>query len=217
MAIGGAGAFVATQGSPFDTHRRTETVNQDASVTPETAPAGTPSITGVAGAPVPSGEPVSSGEAASSAEPSAGISAETTEIPVPIGRANPSQADLALHKNVESSSDESPGYPATGAVDGNIDTRWSSGFADPQWIRVDLAGIWSISDVRLTWEHAYAIKYRVDVSVDDKRWTTVYQTTSGTEGIRDIPIGATPARYIRVYGTQRSGPYGYSLLDFQVR
>ena len=54
---------------------------------------------------------------------------------------NPSKTNLALHKKVKSLSDEQPGYPAAAAVDGNLTTRWSSGFSDPQWIRVDLAAV----------------------------------------------------------------------------
>ncbi|MFI5890249.1 discoidin domain-containing protein [Actinoplanes sp. NPDC051513] len=212
VALGGGAAFVATRGTPFGVSHRASTVGQDASATPGLRP----TAAGVAGVPVASAEPT---ETASSATAPTGIAA-TSAGPTatkPAGRLNKSRANLALRKNVESSADEASAYPASDAVDGNPVTRWSSGFADPQWIRVDLGTVWQVTSVRLNWEHAYAIKYRVDISLDAKRWTTVYQTSSGTDGLRDIPIDPAPARYVRVYGTQRSSQYGYSLLEFEVR
>jgi hypothetical protein len=132
-------------------------------------------------------------------------------------RANPSGANLALRKTATASSIESDPWPASAAVDGDLKSRWSSGFADPQWIKVDLGRVWAIHDVTLAWEHAYAISYRVDVSVDGRHWSTVYRTTAGTDGTRDIRIATVPARYVRMYGTERVSQYGYSLLEFQVR
>lgn len=150
--------------------------------------------------------PATSGPATST--PAAGAPAtEAAEKPGP---------NLALHKRAEASSLEAAGFPAAAAVDGDLTTRWSSGFADPQWFLVDLGARRTIRTVRLRWEHAYAVTYRVDISTDLKRWTTVYRTTSGTDGLRDIPLEPIAARYVRMYGTKRNGPYGYSLQEFEV-
>jgi hypothetical protein len=224
VAIGGGAAFVATHGGvPLRVGHRTATVD-DGRSTPGVRPTGA----GVAGYPVPSDAPTgarptagptSAAPTPSSLAPSAvaaGSIAPTTAAPVS-GKPNRTRANLALRKAVESSTDEGSAYPASAAVDGDATTRWSSGFADPQWIRVDLAAVWQVSEVRLDWEHAYAVKYRVDISLDAKRWTTVYRTTSGVDGPRVIAITPAPARYVRVYGTQRSSQYGYSLLELEVR
>lgn len=215
VAIGGGAAFVAIHGVPFRVSHRTATV--DGRRAPDVRPTGT----GIAGYPVPPDAPIGitptagptpslalSGVAATSIGPTTAVLAS--------GKPNRSRANLALRKAVKSSTDESSAYPASAAVDGDATTRWSSGFADPQWIRVDLAAVWQVSEVRLDWEHAYAVKYRVDISLDAKRWTTVYRTTSGVDGLRDIPITPVPARYVRVYGTRRSSQYGYSLLELEV-
>ena len=167
-----------------------------------------PASAGLAGSPIASGPPTSTAPTTTSPSPSASASP---------GKANKSGANLALHAKAEASSVESVAWPAGDAVDGSLKSRWSSAFADPQWIRVDLGQVWSITDVRLEWEHAYAVKYRVDVSLDARRWTTVYRTSSGGYGTRDIRLDPTPARYVRMYGTRRSGQYGYSLLEFEVR
>lgn len=217
IAIGGGAAYVVTRGNPFRVGDRVATVDPSAGETVDPRP----TATGLAGEPVPSSEPPVAEsapiESAPTAEASATISPSPSLSPSLIGRLNPSKTNLALHKKAESRSDEQPGYSAASAVDGNLTTRWSSGFSDPQWIRVDLAAVWSVTDIKLDWENAYAKSYHVDVSLDAKHWTTVYRTTTGGGGIRDIPISAAPVRYVRMYGTKRNTQYGYSLLEFEVR
>jgi hypothetical protein len=218
VAAGGGAAFVATRGIPFGVSHRTATVDRGESGAADPRPV----ATGVAGVPVPPTESPATAPSAIAptgvaATATASASASTTGKPAVAGKPNKSKVNLALRKSVESSTDEAPGYPASAAVDGSVATRWSSGFADPQWIKVDLGAVWQVTHVRLTWEHAYAIKYRVDLSLDGKHWATAYRTSSGTDGLRDIPIDSTPARYVRVYGTQRSSQYGYSLLELEVR
>ncbi|MEU4240219.1 discoidin domain-containing protein [Actinoplanes sp. NPDC026619] len=187
-------------------------------VNTQDAPADRPAATGVAGSPVPSAAPsleptrAAPGTTAPPSSPASSPVATT-----PIGRANPAGANLALHKTATASSVESGTWPASAAVDGDMTSRWSSSFADPQWITVDLGAVWAVSDVRLAWEHAYAISYRVDLSLDAEHWSTVYRTTTGTDGTRDIRLSTVPARYARMYGTKRVSQYGFSLLEFEVR
>jgi hypothetical protein len=209
IAIGGGAAYVAWRGNPFPLKDRVSTVEPSAGATPDLQP----TATGLAGEPVPSAEPSVQASVPTESAPAAGASVS----PSPTGRSNPSKINLALHKKVQSLSDEQPGYPASAAVDGDLTTRWSSGFSDPQWIRVDLAGVWSVTDIKLRWENAYAKEYHVDVSLDGKHWRSVYRTVTGGGGVRDIPIPPTAARYVRMYGTERSSEYGYSLLEIEVR
>jgi hypothetical protein len=222
LAAGGGAAYVAMRGNPFPVDHRVATVDPSAGETPDPQP----TDTGLAGDPAPSSAPSLSASAPIESAPTAGASASLSlpaSLPPsapagpPPGRPNPGKVNLALHKKAESLSDEQPGFPAAAAVDGDLTTRWSSGFSDPQWIRVDLADVWSITDIKLDWQNAYAKSYHVDVSLDAKHWTTVYRTAKGGAGVRDIPIRPTAARYVRMYGTQRSTQYGYSLLEFEVR
>ncbi|MET9943035.1 discoidin domain-containing protein, partial [Streptomyces halstedii] len=57
---------------------------------------------------------------------------------VPATKAEAAPVLLSQGKPVTASSEENYGTPATAAVDGNANTRWSSAASDPQWIRVDL-------------------------------------------------------------------------------
>jgi beta-glucanase (GH16 family) len=113
------------------------------------------------------------------------------------------------------SSIENASFPAANAVDGNTGTRWSSAFSDPQWLRVDLGATHSISRVVLNWEAAFARAFQVQTSNDGVTWTTIYSTTTGSGGVQDVAVAGS-GRYVRMNGTQRATPYGYSLWEFQI-
>ncbi|WP_392755495.1 discoidin domain-containing protein [Streptomyces sp. LN590] len=134
---------------------------------------------------------------------------------VPATPAGAASSLLSQGRTVTSSSEENAGAPATSAVDGNDGTRWSSAFSDPQWIKVDLGASASVSQIVLKWEAAYATGYRIEFSTDNSTWTTAYSTTSGPGGTENLNVSGT-ARYVRLTGTARATPYGYSLWEFQV-
>jgi hypothetical protein len=110
---------------------------------------------------------------------------------------------------------QSATFPASAATDGNLGTRWSSAFADPQWLEVDLGSTRTICKVGLVWEAAYATAFQIQTSNDNATWTPIYSTITGTGGTQTLSITGT-GRYIRMYGTARATQYGYSLWEFQV-
>ncbi|WP_346433596.1 discoidin domain-containing protein [Nonomuraea composti] len=114
-----------------------------------------------------------------------------------------------------SSTESAAAFPASAAVDGDAGTRWSSAFSDPQWIQVDLGATAAISQVELSWEAAYATAFQIQVSTDGASWSTVHSTTSGTGGNQALSVSGS-GRYVRVLGTQRATPWGYSLWEFKV-
>ena len=63
---------------------------------------------------------------------------------------------LAYLKTATASSIRSPAYAAANAVDGDPTTYWSSTFADPAWLAVDLGEAHQISRVRIAWETAHS-------------------------------------------------------------
>lgn len=107
-------------------------------------------------------------------------------------------------------------YRAEFAVDGKPDTRWSSEFRDPQWLAVDLGASYTISRVELVWETAFGKAYSIEVSLDGENWKTIHTTTRGAGKSETIRFAPTQARWVRIYGTQRGTPFGYSLWDFRV-
>jgi hypothetical protein len=122
---------------------------------------------------------------------------------------------LSQGRPATASSTENAGTPASAAVDGDTTTRWSSAFADPQWLRVDLGSTATISQVVLVWEAAYATSFQIQTSADGSSWTSVYTTTTGTGGTQTLNLSGT-GRYVRIYATARATVYGYSLFEFQV-
>jgi hypothetical protein len=137
----------------------------------------------------------------------------------PTARVNTSGRNLAPDGTATASSLEGPGSgrQASYAIDGDPATRWSSGFSDPQWLRVDLGARWQISEIGLNWENAHATAYRVELSTDGTTWKSVYSTSNGQAGVATVKVAKLPARYVRVYGTKRSTDYGYSLWELEVR
>ncbi|MDX2408503.1 discoidin domain-containing protein [Streptomyces microflavus] len=134
---------------------------------------------------------------------------------VPATKAEAAPVLLSQGKPVTASSEENYGTPATAAVDGNANTRWSSAASDPQWIRVDLGATTQLSQVVLDWETAYGKGYRVELSTNGSDWSTAYQTANGDGGTDTLNVSGE-ARYVRVYGTARGTGYGFSLWEFKV-
>jgi beta-glucosidase len=124
-------------------------------------------------------------------------------------------ANAALGHPATASSMEGPGYPAQYAVDGSAVTRWSSAYADPQWLQVDLSASLPVCQVVLRWEAAYATAFQIQVSNDASAWTTIYSTTTSTGGTQTLTVSGT-GRYLRVYATARSSGYGDSLIEMAV-
>jgi hypothetical protein len=125
--------------------------------------------------------------------------------------------DLALRHPALASSIERAGFEASKAFDGDSTTRWSSQFSDPQWISVDLGSTYNINEVKLNWENAAGKDYLIQVSDDGINWTTIQAVTgNATAGWHDYPGLSGSGRYVRMYGTARVTPYGYSLWDFNV-
>ncbi|MFY1687714.1 discoidin domain-containing protein [Plantactinospora sp. WMMB782] len=105
------------------------------------------------------------------------------------------------------------------AFDHDPASRWATssttGWVDPGWISVDLGATAQISQVVLQWDPAYATAYQIQVSGDGSNWTSIFSTTTGN-GLKDVINATGTGRHVRLYGTARGGPYGYSLWEFSV-
>jgi hypothetical protein len=123
--------------------------------------------------------------------------------------------NLALHKAVSVSSIESPGYEGSKAVDGNMATRWSSAFSDPQVLMIDLGQTAYVEDIMLYWESAYATEYYLRIAGADGAWRDVVHIADGDGGIDRISVGANANR-IMVFGVHRATQWGYSLFEVVV-
>jgi beta-glucanase (GH16 family)/uncharacterized protein YjdB/chitodextrinase len=125
--------------------------------------------------------------------------------------------NLALNKATTTSSNETAAFPGSLAVDGNATTtRWSSAFADPQWIYVDLGASYNVNRVKVTWEAARASAYLVQISSDASNWSTMKTISGNTTTVNDHTGLTGTGRYVRIYGTARATVYGYSIFELEV-
>ncbi|MBD5785429.1 discoidin domain-containing protein [Cellulosimicrobium terreum] len=148
----------------------------------------------------------------------AAVSAACVAAPLVVAAtpANAAAAPVNLSQGKTATASSVQGdYAASRAVDGNLDTRWSSEFSDGQWLQVDLGQASTLTSVALTWEGAYGKGFRVESSDDGSTWRTLRTVTDGTGGKQVLDVDGT-GRYVRVLGTQRGTGYGYSLWELQV-
>ena len=115
------------------------------------------------------------------------------------------------------SSQESPAYSASMAIDGSFSTRWSSVFADNQWLQLDLGQIRSFYGLEIYWETAYADRYNIEVSNDESNWTRVHTDNNGDGGYDNIDFGLQSAQYIRINCVRRATSWGNSIWEVFVK
>lgn len=120
---------------------------------------------------------------------------------------------------------------------------WRAAAGDPQWISVDLQADCEVDSVRLTFEatvndppfvpstsgnpwdsttgkeilSSCAVDFVVETSRDQRSWTSVYRTTSGTGGVVDITLDKpVTARWVRLTVRKRSNTNPLGLNGFEV-
>ncbi|GAA2810129.1 discoidin domain-containing protein [Kitasatospora sp. CM 4170] len=123
--------------------------------------------------------------------------------------------DAARGRPATASSTENAALAAGNAVDGDPGTRWSSAFADPQWLQVDLGSVRPLCRVVLNWETAYGRSYQIQASDDGTTWRTLYATDSGAGGTETLAVSGS-GRFVRLNGLTRATGWGYSLWSLQV-
>jgi CxxC motif-containing protein (DUF1111 family) len=113
------------------------------------------------------------------------------------------------------SSSERGDLSAAAAIDHDANTRWSSGAGDDQHLTLDFGQVETITRVRIDWENAHATRYLLQVSDDQRSWTTVKTVDDSQGGTEDITGLSATGRYLRMQGVQRSTQYGYSIFEMQ--
>ncbi|NKE61916.1 glycosyl hydrolase [Lentzea sp. PSKA42] len=101
------------------------------------------------------------------------------------------ETDLARGKVATASSFDNEWNKAPNVVDGDPGTRWASEYRDNEWIQVDLGAKVSFSKLVISWERAYALLYKVQVSDDGSTWRDV-QTVSNAPKPLKIRVNGVP-------------------------
>ena len=131
--------------------------------------------------------------------------------------AEKSGLNQALNKPAFASqnNNDGEGVPSR-AVDGNLSSRWGSGYHDDAWFYVDLEASVEVNSVKIHWEGAYGRKFMIQVSDDASNWTTVYTQENGSGETETITFEPVTARYVKFQGVERSTIWGYSFYEFEV-
>jgi hypothetical protein len=129
---------------------------------------------------------------------------------------NPGALGLAYQKPATASSSYAKEYLPANAVDGDPATYWSSTFADPAWLAVDLGEVHTISRVRITWENAYSKVFAVQASKDGQRWTDLFTEQNGKGGISEVRFAPSEARHIRISCIKRGTQWGHAIRELEV-
>ncbi len=106
-----------------------------------------------------------------------------------------------------------PQYGPSMAIDGLLGTRWSSEWADNQWLEVDFGRDRDIFGLKIHWEWAYAKAYSIKLSQNDSAWTAVYSTSISDGDLDDISFSPRTARYLRIECVSRATQYGNSIWE----
>lgn len=115
---------------------------------------------------------------------------------------------------------EGTDFSARSAIDGNLETRWSSVNGDPQSITVELESPARVRALKIKWESAAARTYAVQVSTDKTTWRDVAKVDRGAAAEeRVVNFEAAEAKFVRIQCTARlegSSPnWGYSIFEIK--
>lgn len=127
---------------------------------------------------------------------------------------------LKVTNAVASSFDETPDWAPKpnpmAPVDGNMETRWSSGYRDNEWIYFDFGKPKTMSKLIIKWEQAYAPSYEILTSLDAKEWKRLVLRENQTGGSNEIDFPPVTCRYVKLAGLSRvNAEWGISVWEFE--
>jgi hypothetical protein len=109
--------------------------------------------------------------------------------------------------------------PVTSLIDGDLTTRWSSEYSEPQEVILRFKDRFKVGAIRLHWEAAAAREYGVMASADGSRWTTIAAVTNAVPGPRVDQIDGCGliALSLKLQFIKRTNPaWGFSLYEIEV-
>jgi beta-glucosidase len=132
---------------------------------------------------------------------------------------DPSISNLAYRKVVTTTSDFA-GNLSGSMVDGDYTSRWESARTDNESATIDLSLIAELTNISISWEAAYAKRYKIECSLDGSTWTLLKDVTTGGGGTESCAVNLVQARYVRITMLERlpinGVKYGFSIYEVVV-
>ncbi len=142
------------------------------------------------------------------------VAATTTKAPE---TTTAGYSDVAGIAKASASSEESDSLKAGNVNDGDASTRWSSKWADGEWVQLDLGASYTVATIGIKWEAAYARQYSIQYSMDGVNFTTASSSGSASYSSETTNyIYNKTARYIRIVCDKRATSYGVSIYEISV-
>ena len=125
--------------------------------------------------------------------------------------------NIASEGKISASSVEDVGFEPDKAVDGLLDTRWSSGKGVPQWLEIDWNETQRISGIRIMFEAAYAEDCVTEIWSNNS-WVTQVTVKNSTSSVFSSsflnPIETTR---LRLYFTRTTDRFpSVSIYEFEI-
>ena len=111
--------------------------------------------------------------------------------------------------------------PPYNAIDGNINTRWTTGAPQQngQWFEVDMGQTNTLYQLVLdagSSSSDYPRGYQVNLSYDGITWGNPVATGTGSSAVTTIAFPTNTARYVRVTQTGSTGGLWWSIHEFNI-
>ena len=127
---------------------------------------------------------------------------------------------LKVEGAIASSFDETPDWAPKpdpmAPVDGDMATRWSSGYRDGEWLYFDFGKPKTLSKIIIKWEQAYAPRYEILTSDDAKDWKRLILLEGQSGGMNEVVFQPVVSRYVKLLGLSRvNQDWGISIWEFE--
>lgn len=126
----------------------------------------------------------------------------------------PAEAEASSVQPPEKEKEED--LSAKNAIDRKLNTRWNSAPGEPQWLILDLGGLYNIDKIIVSWGPSYAASYKIGTSEDRINWKEAYSTDAGKGRTDTAAFPLTKAKYIKIDCVKKGGGEGFSISEISV-
>lgn len=128
--------------------------------------------------------------------------------------------NLALEGEVSCSSveDDKDEFNAISAVDGDPETRWASQEYKEcsEWIELDLLKEYYISEILISWEVAYAKRFKVYISDDGDDYKCIYNCKDNNKMYNRLQLVPVKCKNIKIECIEKATKYGFSIFEIEL-
>ena len=126
------------------------------------------------------------------------------------------KVERAAASSFDETTDWAPKPDPMAIADGDLETRWSSGYRDGEWIYLDFGRQKTMSRLVVKWEQAYAADFEILTSDDARTWKKLILLKDQTGGTSRIDFARVLARYVKLIGLKRASPeWGISVWELE--